>query len=394
MLCIWLLLAAACSSQQAAPGDDLAPIAYAEPAWQSAPGSLDATGLSAPVSFTFEPGTRAFALRAQLTEAARTLPCLTLEDVVVNGDQSWVPRAQVADYGDFCTQCAQRVSVGAGYGLFLLPSAADDALLLTEVSARVALRDCSTLTPQPLAALGTAGALQLDVSSWQPPPAATQLHLPVAVVVATQYGFAADTSLLPDALATMQRIWTAARIELQLEPTTQITAPAPVTEYTASDRAALVALGQAARAGLSERARDARWPVMILGPCLRRLDVIGGGQSEPWAYTPHLPGGSGVGDAPDQIFVAAERCEGLSALPGFSDPALLGTVMAHELGHYLGLYHVLEADGREDALSDTDASAPNLMRATPSASANIISASQINIARRHNAFAVSPHSQL
>jgi hypothetical protein len=130
--------------------------------------------------------------------------------------------------------------------------------------------------------------------------------------------------------------------------------------------------------------------VLVLTPCLRRLDLISSGQTEPWALTPHLPGGAAVGDEPDQIFIAAERCEGLSPAARFSDAAQLGSIMAHELGHYLGLYHVAEPDGREDALPDTDMSDANLMRATPSPTATELSITQIAIARRHSAFAVSP----
>ena len=391
--CLWLLLlAAACEASHAGVRDAAARLGDTLE-WQSTRASLDADGLSQRVSFAFTHGTRAFALRAHVSGATGILPCFALEDVVVNGDRSWVGSATVADYGDYCTQCAQRVSVGTGYGLYMLPSAADGGIELTSVSARVALRQCSTLTPQPRAALGSPGELIVELEAWQPPPEDEPLRLPIAVVVATRYGLASDASLLPEALARLQDIWAAAHIELDFAARVEVTPPTAVLEYSATDHTALDALAQAAGAALSGRAHDPRWPVMILGPCLRRIDVISGGQSQPWAYTPHLPGGSSAAAAPDAIFIATERCEGLSPLPSFDASAQLGAVMAHELGHYLGLYHVLEADGRPDDLSDTIASEHNLMQATPSASAIALSYSQIDIARRHNAFAVSPHSQ-
>jgi hypothetical protein len=388
-----LLLAAACHAPPAHVGrsTDAGEISGTTLDWQSARALLGADGLSQRVSFAFHPDARAFALRAHVTGAVSTLPCFAFEDVMVNGDTSWVGSAEVADYGDYCIQCAQRVSVGVGYALSILPSAADASFELSAVSARVALRDCSTLTPQRTAALGMPGELIMEAASWQPPAADAQVRLPLAVVVATHYGFANDPTLLPDALASMQRIWSAARIELELAPSVTISPPASVLTYSATDQTALRELARAAREALSEQARDPRSPVLILGPCLRRNDVISGGQSQPWAYTPHLPGGSGVGEEPDQIFIATERCEGLSPLPSFDASAQLGAVMAHELGHYLGLYHVKEADGRQDDLSDTDTAALNLMQVTPSASAMALSQSQIDIARRHNAFAVSPH---
>lgn len=39
----------------------------------------------------------------------------------------------------------------------------------------------------------------------------------------------------------------------------------------------------------------------------------------------------------------------------------IGEVMAHESGHFLGLFHTLEQDGSRDALDDTDTSRDNLM---------------------------------
>jgi hypothetical protein len=347
--------------------------------------ALDAQGVTQPVHFALPPGSRALALRAH----ASAQRCYVLQDVVVNDETTWVPAPTTSDYGDYCSACAQRVSVGSGYALSMLPSAADDAPRLDVVSARVALRDCVTLTPS---ATDTPETLRLEVSSWQPPAAGVQLRLPLAVVLATQVGFAHDAALLPAALGALQQTWKQAGILLEIEARVEITPEASALEYTASDSSALVSLWQRARAALPGE-RDARWPVLMFGPCLRRMDLIDGGRSEPWALTPHVPGGSGVGDAPDQIFVAAERCEGLAPAPRWDDAAQLGAVLAHELGHYLGLYHVVEADGRPDALSDTSAADPNLMRATPGAGSALLSASQIAIARRHNAFARAPQLQ-
>jgi hypothetical protein len=127
----------------------------------------------------------------------------------------------------------------------------------------------------------------------------------------------------------------------------------------------------------------------VFTPCLLRDDAISHGRSEPLAFTPHIPGGFGLGAEPDLIFVAAERCEGLEPGPRFLDPDTLGAVLAHELGHYFGLFHVLEQDGREDNLSDTSPDRLNLMQAMPSPDAVTLSDSQIHIARRHPIFADS-----
>jgi hypothetical protein len=63
--------------------------------------------------------------------------------------------------------------------------------------------------------------------------------------------------------------------------------------------------------------------------------------------------------------------------------------MAHELGHYLGLYHVQESDGRQDTLSDTSPEHSNLMQAMPSPDAITLSQAQVRVARRHPVFVLT-----
>lgn len=343
---------------------------------------IAADGATDLLRFALPAPARVFALRAYPPDWSGALNCFALRDVVVNDADAWVGADSAAESGEFCSACAERVAVGSGYGFFVLPSAADTTLI-ESVSARLRLYDCLTLTAARRSPLSPS-ELDVSLASWLPPSVSAKLQLPLAVVVASRH-----VSELPRALETVQQIWVAAGIQIMPEPSLEIAAPEQAVVFSAVDHAALVDLSQRARAALSS-SRDAHWPVVVLTPCLRRSDLITHGQTEPWAITPHVPGGAAVGDEPDQLFVAAERCGGLSAAALWSDPAQLGTVIAHELGHYLGLFHVAEADGREDALADTDVSDANLMRATPSPAATQLSASQIAIVRRHSAFAAAP----
>jgi hypothetical protein len=60
--------------------------------------------------------------------------------------------------------------------------------------------------------------------------------------------------------------------------------------------------------------------------------------------------------------------------------------MAHELGHYLGLYHAVEADGSTDQLDDTGAA--NLMFHQPGTEAATgLSPTQAVVMRAHPAVA-------
>ena len=159
-----LLLAAACHAsdeRMAQPSD--AVLSEHTPDWQNTRNLLDSRG-AAERTFNLPQGSRAFALRTRAAGTSSVMPCYALEDVTVNGETSWVPRADVSDYGDYCTRCEQRVSVGSDYGLYILPSAPGAALELRSVSARIALRDCATLTPQSTDAFGLAGPLFIEVS--------------------------------------------------------------------------------------------------------------------------------------------------------------------------------------------------------------------------------------
>jgi hypothetical protein len=62
------------------------------------------------------------------------------------------------------------------------------------------------------------------------------------------------------------------------------------------------------------------------------------------------------------------RASGVMVDYDFSDAAAVGQVTAHEIGHYLGLYHTAESTGQHDFILDTDecpASGTNSVCPTP-----------------------------
>jgi hypothetical protein len=214
------------------------------------------------------------------------------------------------------------------------------------------------------------------------------LRLPLRVVNAGRYALASDPQLLPRALSRVRETWSAAAIEVSFAEVLEIDPePGPLV-YGAEDRAALVKLGARARRAVEADSGDSFvWPLLVIAPCLRRDDVLTGGKNEPLALSAHGLGGFAVHDEPDAMFVAGERCAGLEPAPQFFEADTLAAIVAHELGHYLGLYHVAESDGRPDRLVDTSPDQLNLMRAMPAAGATDLSSSQIDIARRHILFA-------
>jgi hypothetical protein len=216
-----------------------------------------------------------------------------------------------------------------------------------------------------------------------------RLQLPVSIVIASAHAFAADPTLLASALEPLRATWSVADIELTFAAQLTIDPPATPVSYAANDRTQLIALTRAAHAALDAQHISRSWPIIVLTGCLRRQDVLTGGQTEPLAITPHIPGGFGLNDEPDLIVIAAERCEGLVPGPRFLDAETLGAVLAHELGHYFGLYHVIESDGRQDRLSDTSPDQSNLMQMAPSPDALTITDGQRQIARRHPVFTLA-----
>lgn len=81
-----------------------------------------------------------------------------------------------------------------------------------------------------------------------------------------------------------------------------------------------------------------------------------------------VPGAAGVHGTSDsgvvfgvEDFLGVEF-EGTEFYPAFSGNAFLGKVMAHEIGHFLGLFHTTEIRGGNDPLDDTPACSPTIVQ--------------------------------
>jgi hypothetical protein len=360
----------------------------AERRWQSQSLKMGIGARSESVELTFAPASSAFSLRA-LPPEAETDPnlCFALEEVVVNGDQVWVDAAGIEDFGEYCSHCSQRVSLSPGYGMFALPSASPSVDPIARARLRVALRECDSLLPWPAQA-PRPSTLRLEWAASTPPEAGREVTLRVGVALASERGFARGVKdpQLVQALAFAAQVLREADIAVDWQGPVALAAPASPLRFAPGARAPLDTLGSRARAALASRLTP-RAALLLLTPCLMQDDSLSGSPRLLGGYTPHIPGGFGIAGAADGAFVAVETCGGLEPQPRFLAPEALGAVIAHELGHFLGLYHVLEADGTEDLLVDTDPRATNLMQRMPAPDAVALSPDQVRVMRRHLAVA-------
>ena len=350
--------------------------------------SLGPDGRTAPIEVAPANDALAFVLRvsAGAETPAYSDICYQLENMITDAGDVWVgPADAPTDWGLYCTDCTHRVAIGRGYALFSFPN---DGLPLPDVgqlSFVVSVRECLTRLPADVVAgteleLELPSAVHVDILGHTPPPLDSVGRLRVQPVVAGD----AAVHLTERVDALIQQA--AARLApagVTLEVAEPITVAGPQTTplgLTAADHSALGAL-QAAAGPLPPGTLTA-----LMVPCLVETNPALATTIELAGYATRIPGGFSVGGLADAVVIAIGPC------PSRNRPGeLLGVVLAHELGHYLGLYHVVESTGQQDHLADTAPGAPNLMVMQPgTSSATPLTAAQIAVLRSHPMIGYDP----
>jgi hypothetical protein len=240
------------------------------------------------------------------------------------------------------------------------------------------LRDCATFTSSRCNAGPPLPPLSARLLALPPPRAAGTLGLRLLICPSSTFYPAEEAEAqLAKVLEQVNALLAPAALVASYSSVNRLPADAICdATFAPSDPSPLALLLQQGR-GLAE---DPASISVVFAGCLRAMPLVGP-RADPDGYTPRIPGGYGNADA---VFVRGSLCDTAGPVRIAWSGSALGRVLAHELGHYLGLYHTVEADGTVDQLDDTGAGADNLMYFEPSvASATGLSATQGQIARRH-----------
>jgi hypothetical protein len=310
--------------------------------------------------------------------------CLQISALVDDEGVVLIPEQAPGEFGPFCASCAQRAYVGRGYGLYVFPNNGHDLETSSTLSVRVHLRDCMTLLPafafdtdESVVVEVLEQAVDVDVPG--------TLELQVAILEGSRlFGVARveDDALFNDAMAFVGATLAEAGITLAVRAGVQVPYPSegPLA-FGGGDDEALDLAHRLVRSAPGIPTAQAESALLILTPCMTRKDALGN-TTYLEGYVPRIPGGFAPLDVADAVFVKDAHCGGDPGTPYWWSGEQLGRVIVHELGHYLGLYHLEESTGEPDHLTDTEP--PNMMVESPlSDGVSGWSPQQVHVMRHH-----------
>lgn len=290
---------------------------------------------------------RYLAIRAEALPARADDPaCLRLVEVERSDGAQWVGPGEAAGSGGHCLTCLRPVSTQHGYTLGVFAAPDQGLTAAATLKLRVQLRHCATDLPMPRGAMGSQiRQIRLRYASEPAVLASAPGTLDVVIAAGAGATTGRDAAWLAELTAALSAPFATAHLGLRVRPALDIAAatqglPAAL-DVSSPDAPGLLALQAAVdntwNVQNSQEGELAarRVVVIVLWPCLSRHDATGGSTQLLAGSSSRLPGGSRVGAAASLVVVATGAC-GSAPAPS---AAMLGSTAAHELGHYLGLYH-------------------------------------------------------
>lgn len=333
-------------------------------------------------------------LTLRISAPSDATACVQLHSVNDAASSAWVTAPTlIADYGDYCVSCPQRVSVGTAGAVYVLPSIDPAPPVTSVMKVRAALRDCSTFLPY-RSATGRPDRLRVETLSATPLASSARGEVLLEFVITPGSFLYSDDRELPtvlaEAVAQINVILQPGSLSVVTQRVRRTTIDDPL-ELTRGDVSAITSVVDSLRSCVIEGAtpRSRVLPVVLAG-CIRKRDPILMTISEPEGYVPHIPDGVIADQGAYGVYLRGRTCTSGST-PFALTSGDLAKRIAHELGHALGLYHTVEQDGTTDQLTDTGTD--NLMNYRPSVVAGLgngFTTSQLQVMRRHPLIRAAP----